>query len=249
MQSLLQEYSDGGNQFKKQKAIICCNNKPLVPYALFCLKNNIPFDIIGQNFAEDLIRHIKDALGVEWGYKTIGGRQKKVSTPNVVAIDRLADDLLYYQELKQKEAEGKVAKQKKYKEIQDTTEAIIPVLEYLEAAQWENPQIPGKILKTSDDFAAYLRSLLKGLEPEKGGEDLKKYQEHTNEENKRKRVTLTTGHKSKGLQFEEVFIPRLDLLGNFASAPAFAEIPRRLLYVMMTRAEHGLHLLKTPTRK
>ncbi|GGY45760.1 DNA helicase [Bacterioplanes sanyensis] len=62
-------------------------------------------------------------------------------------------------------------------------------------------------------------------------------------------IQLTSAHKSKGLEWDVVFIPGLNEHyfpyqpdGEFTT-PASLESERRLLYVAMTRARHQLHLL------
>jgi DNA helicase II / ATP-dependent DNA helicase PcrA len=59
-------------------------------------------------------------------------------------------------------------------------------------------------------------------------------------------VQLLTYHRAKGLEFEAVFLPRLEereLPIRQAKAPAEIDEERRLLYVGMTRAKRHLHLL------
>jgi DNA helicase-2/ATP-dependent DNA helicase PcrA len=61
----------------------------------------------------------------------------------------------------------------------------------------------------------------------------------------RRGVNLLTLHRAKGLEFDAVFIPRLqekELPSKQARTPAEIEEERRLLYVGMTRAKHVLWL-------
>ncbi len=68
--------------------------------------------------------------------------------------------------------------------------------------------------------------------------------------NERRGVNLLTYHRAKGLEFEVVFLPRLDekeLPSKLARTAAEIEEERRLLYVGMTRAKR--HLALTWTRR
>src|SRR5206468_8565813 len=58
-------------------------------------------------------------------------------------------------------------------------------------------------------------------------------------------VHLLTYHRAKGLEFEAVFLPRLEereLPSRLAKTPAAVAEERRLLYVGMTRAKKALHV-------
>jgi DNA helicase-2/ATP-dependent DNA helicase PcrA len=58
-------------------------------------------------------------------------------------------------------------------------------------------------------------------------------------------VLFSTGHKSKGLEWESVAILDRDLCGRFAKADWEKEAERNLLYVMITRAKRDLLYIRS----
>lgn len=61
-----------------------------------------------------------------------------------------------------------------------------------------------------------------------------------------KGITLSTIHKAKGLEWDDVFILDKHLIGKYAKADWAQEQERNLEYVAITRAKCTLHYLTTP---
>ena len=92
------------------------------------------------------------------------------------------------------------------------------------------------------NFIKWLNEKLSGLNIEEKESDLKTYKERMEKE---KPIILTTSHKSKGLEFERVYVLRDDQFPSpKAKRPEDLEQEENAKYVAYTRAKDQLHIVK-----
>jgi superfamily I DNA/RNA helicase len=202
----------------KQTAFLARTNEPLIHASLKLMKQGIPFVILGKDIANDLIKHVDKITGL---FK-LGGEAR-------------ADDLEhsiedYLQEMNDKHS-GKSAMAGKLKELKEVSEAMISSLN-----QFRDESPEGSVF----EYKKWLRSKFGGidLEDSRSRSEFKKNVENHNP------VILTTVHKSKGLQFQRVFILRDDLWPHPRSTrEADLEQEKNNRYIGRTRAEDELHIL------
>lgn len=96
-------------------------------------------------------------------------------------------------------------------------------------------QQSAKPFRTFEDWYAQMEAFREKLKEQKGKK----------KESNADAIILATLHSSKGLEFEEVFLPDVNegvIPHRKASVEADLEEERRLFYVGMTRAKNHLHL-------
>lgn len=228
-------YDDSFDQLKREKsankikntAYISRTNEPLVHAALKLLGNGIPFIIVGKDIAKDLLKHVDKVM-----------RMTRVGD---------ADDVqeLYQKldEFHQKETDfhgGSSAKKGYLQELGDTTKALIASIENFSPIQ--NDRYNEYESKTVGQFKEWLKKNLNGYNVDENERDLATFNQKVEKENP---VILTTSHRSKGLEFERVFILRDDLFPHpRAKRPEDLEQEANSQYVAYTRAMDELHVLQ-----
>ncbi len=132
---------------------------------------------------------------------------------------------------------GKVALASRMKLLKETTEALTAALEQFQEEKGDG---------TMFEFDNWIKAKFGGLELDKSGREgdrqRAEYKRKTKEQNP---VILSTVHKSKGLQFQRVYILRDDLWPHPRStreADLAQELNNR--YIGRTRAEDELHILE-----
>jgi Superfamily I DNA and RNA helicases len=205
----------------KQTAFIARTNEPLVHTALSLLTKKIPFLIIGKDIAGDLRKHIEKILRLK-------------GIPDDEAVEVLQQELQDYLEREQELYFGS-ATQKNY--LQETTEVTTAILSCIDQVISENPNRQIQIA----NFKDWIRNRLGGLDLEASEKDIAKYQNKIENENP---IILTTAHKSKGLEFERVFILRYDQFPHKkAKRKEDLDQEENAKYVALTRAMDELHIL------
>ena len=188
------------------------------------LKNDVDFQILGRDLSKELIDHINK---VTW-YK-----------PMMKSLPELNTDLANFVDNLQYEWSGKVSKQEELKEIEQTTEALQGVLTHVmdpEFIKKEKRQV-----KTASDFINYIEEKLSGQDPDNAA-DYAKLKEQQRQ-NPKASVTLTTAHKSKGMEYERLFIMEpgaFDPSRDQIKTESEAQGERNLWYVSLTRAKANL---------
>lgn len=207
----------------KQTAFLARTNEPLVHASLRLMKQGTPFVILGKDIANDLNKHIDKIIGLFF-------------LKDNSSIEELETSLAGYQEDQLDKHSGKAAMSGKLKELKETTEAMISAI-----GQFREEKAEGTIM----DFRRWLRSKFGGLDIEKSGSEGDKaraeYKRLVKELNP---VILSTVHKSKGLQFQRVYILRDDLWPHPRSTRD-EDLAQELnnKYIGRTRAEDELHIL------
>ena len=101
------------------------------------MKNNIPFEILGRDFADDLIKFINK---VAKGWKRTA----------YISVSDFWDDMHDYVAAKEQQWKGKAKIGGNLQELKETSEALNGVLEFLSNANW---QVPGGMkIETARDF-------------------------------------------------------------------------------------------------
>lgn len=217
----IQEYQKNG-KFDQSNAIISRSNAPLAATAMLLLKNNIDFEILGKDLSRELIDHIKK---VTW------------HKPQNYHIEDLVNTISdYFNDLTMRWG-NKVSKQNELKEIEQTTDALMSVLQHLSELQYTHDD---RQLKTGLDFMNYIKEKLGGLDPENEYDSRKLKEKDPNSY-----VTLTTTHKSKGLEWDKVFVVKPDEFDPHKpniKTPEEAQQERNAWYVALTRAKHSIYI-------
>jgi superfamily I DNA/RNA helicase len=219
--TLKKEMNDMGEI--KQTAFLSRTNEPLVHASLNLMKANIPFVILGKDIANDLNKHIDKMISL-------------FRLSNDSSIDELQAGLGEYSQDQDEKHAGKAAMQGKLKEIKEITEAMQSALQ-----QFQEEVQNGSVFQ----FRKWMRSKFGGIDIDKGGREGEmaraEYKKKLKELNP---VILSTVHKSKGLQFQRVFILRDDLWPHpRASRQADLDQEMNNKYIGRTRAEDELHVL------
>jgi len=209
-----------------ETAYISRTNQPLVNAALKLLGEGIPFAIIGKDVSGDLVNHIK---------KLMKGMNDKTS------ILLFKDALLDHEEKERRNKGSKATQQAYLADLKDTTIALTASIDKFT----ENGQKDGSVGEFKKWLAQKLGSNSFDWDQSneaKSEEDLKAYKKKLEEE---KPVILTTAHKSKGLEFDRVFILRNDQFPHpRAKHPEELGQESNTKYVAFTRAKHQLHNLE-----
>lgn len=219
--TLHQEMKDMGEV--KQTAFLARTNEPLVHASLRLMKQGTPFIILGKDIANDLNKHIDKIIGLFF-------------LQNNSSIDELQSSLSSYHEDQSDQHSGKAAMSGKLKELKETTEAMLSAIDQFRE---DAPEM------TVADFRKWLRSKFGGLDIEKSGREgdaaREEYKKQVKEQNP---VILSTVHKSKGLQFQRVYILRDDLWPHPRSTRD-EDLAQELnnKYIGRTRAEDELHIV------
>ena len=223
MRQIQKEYA-GERHLEQETAIVSRTNAPLVETALSMLKNNIDFQILGRDLSKELIDHINK---VTW-YK-----------PMMKSLPELDRDLAKFIDDLQFEWSGKVSKQEELKEIEQTTEALQGVLRHVMDPEFIRKE--KRKVTTASDFIAYIEEKLSGQDPD-NARDYAKLKERQRRD-PTAFVTLTTAHKSKGMEYERLFIMSpgsFDPSREQIKTESEAQQERNLWYVSLTRAKSNL---------
>jgi DNA helicase-2/ATP-dependent DNA helicase PcrA len=228
------------NEEKKMQetAFISRTNQPLTHAALKLLSLGIPFVILGKDLAKDLIKHTEKIM-----------KFKKLNPNNSVqelhyALQSYLDDEI--------ESHGDQSSKKAYlQDLKETTEALLRCIDQFSSLNEsiENLVLSGLLSEHSglmrkdiQSFILWLKEKLSGLNIEESEKDFKSYKEKVEKE---KPVILTTSHKSKGLEFDRVYILRDDQFPHpKAKREEELEQEENAKYVAYTRAKDQLHIVK-----
>lgn len=215
---------DKNKKFNEATCIISRTNKPLAEAALGFLKNNINFEIVGKDLSKELVDHINK---VTW------------SKPEKFEIDDFANTLGDYFENVNKKWNGKIAKRDELKEIEELTETLVSVLEFLREKDYKDTSTSPE-MRTAKDFLNYIVVKMGGVD-ETDADAMAAYKN----KDPNSFVTLTTAHKCKGLEWDRVFVMEP---GNFDPeneknvTEEQKQQERNSWYVACTRAKKSLYI-------
>ncbi len=239
-------YDDAFNQLReekrktgkvKQTAFISRTNEPLVNAALKLLASAIPFIIVGKDVAKDLLQHIDKIV-------------RMTGLGDFSPIESLQEKLDDHFRKEEEHYSGSSSKRAYMQGLQDTTNALGNCIKQFAPNLSED--YPGDRMaygrgnrpptKNISQFKAWLKANLSGLDVAENERDLQEYRKKTEEGNP---VILTTSHKSKGLEFERVYILRNDQFPH-PKAKRAEDLAQEAnaRFVSYTRAMDELHILK-----
>jgi len=221
-ETLQKEMKDMGEI--KQTAFLSRTNEPLVHASLNLMKLGLPFIILGKDIANDLNKHIDRIINL-------------FRLRNDASIMELESSIRTYHEEQNDKHAGKAAMSGKLKEIKEVTDAMSSSIK-----QFAEEAPEGTVM----DFRKWLRSKFGGLDIEKGGREGEaaraEFKKKVKELNP---VILSTVHKSKGLQFQRVYILRDDMWPHpRASREEDLRQEMNNKYIGRTRAEDELHIIQ-----
>lgn len=209
----------------KQTAFLARTNEPLVHASLRLMKQGTPFVILGKDIANDLNKHIDKIINL-------------FRLSNNSSVQELHSSLSSYLEEQVEQHSGKAAMAAKLKQLRETTEAMSSSLEQYTEEKGDSGNVY--------DFRMWLRDKFGGLDIEKSGREgdraRAEFKKKVEEQNP---VILSTVHKSKGLQFQRVYILRDDQWPHpNAKRPEDLDQEQNNRYIGRTRAEDSLDVLK-----
>jgi superfamily I DNA/RNA helicase len=229
-----------GGKLDKTTAVLARTNEPLAAVALGLLNRKVPFAAIGKDFVYDIkkeIESIVDDLGLS-DETSVHDLVKDENPEGIPDIDEefgyMGTDALsnYYKE--QLKKFGHIpSKQKHLKELRKNVDVIKSIFQ---TAIESDPNI-----YDVKDVFKWLSSVF--------ANNTVKVEDLTKEDEKRK-VILSSVHKSKGFEFKRVYLVDIE---NFPSKLSTRdedlEQEENAKYVAMTRAEEELHVLESDPEK
>jgi hypothetical protein len=212
-----------GGKIAKSTAFLARTNEPLTHSALKLLAMGVPFVIVGKDIAKDLIKHMGKVTSMS-------------GLDDSANIDDVVQKLQGHHFEEKDRHEGISGKKAHLQGLDEITNALVAAAKsFSEDVGPENKSRANLGL-----FKRWLHERLGGLNVEDNQKDLQNYKEKL-EQNA---VVLTTAHRSKGLEFERVFILRDDQFPHpKATRPEDLEQEANSKYVAYTRAMSELHIL------
>jgi ssDNA-binding Zn-finger/Zn-ribbon topoisomerase 1 len=208
----------------KETAFIARTNEPLIHAALKLLANNIKFVILGKDIAKDLIKQ----LG-----KVVFKFKLKDSDPT----KELSNLINQYVDDEKEKHSGQSTKKAYLQELKEVCDAILATL-----SQFESERGGGNQYISIGEYKKWISIKLGGFNIEESEADYNAYKEKMKRE---KPVVLTTAHRSKGLEFERVYLLRYDQFPHKkAKREEDLEQEENARYVAITRAQDELHIIK-----
>lgn len=208
----------------KETAFISRTNEPLIHAALKLLANNIPFVILGKDIAKDLLKHLTKIIF-------------KFKLRDTDPTKELTNLIYTYVEEQKEKHSGQSTKKAYLQELDEVSNAILGTL-----SQFESERGGSNSFISIGEYKKWISIKLGGFNIEESEADYNAYKEKMKKE---KPVVLTTAHRSKGLEFERVYLLRYDLFPHKkAKRQEDLEQEENARYVAITRAQDELHIIK-----
>lgn len=225
LDALIQEFQTGQGKLTQQTAFIARTNKPLVNTALQLMQNDVDFAIIGRDFSQELINFVQ----------SITGKGKFRKNMPIQTFD--AEIEKYTDEIRRKWSK-RISKQGDLKESESISTSMMALISHLNLNGYHDKKLNMSIQNT-DDFVEYIKKRFEGINV-----DTIEGKAQYDKLDPKSMVTLSTGHRSKGLEFERVFIlaPN-EYPHSKAKTPEQLEQEDNNWYVSLTRAMSELHVL------
>lgn len=217
-----------GNKLSMETAFIARMNKPLVAKALELMQNQIDFEIVGKDLSKELVDFIGKIIGR--GKYARHEPIEDFAGPNGSMFDFLG---------RMEEKWGhKIAKAAELEEMTQIAESLTGIYRFLEMRQFRDERVKMEV-RTTEDFINYIKKKFSGTDEEQG---------KNQNRDPRSFVTLSTAHKSKGLEYERVFILSNNLFPHPKAVksqnPEELAQEDNLKYVAYTRAKKHLYVLE-----
>lgn len=215
------------NEFKddnlKQTAFISRTNEPLIHTALMLLNKGVPFAIVGKDISGELKSHIRKIM-------------KIMKLNDFSSVSTLAEKLEVFLRSENEKHFGESAKKAYLQSLNEITNAVVATIGQFE----RDEKTKGEDIKT---YLDWIDEKLGGLNVEENEKDYEKYKEKMEKENP---VVLTTAHRSKGLEFDRVYVLRYDQFPHPKTnkeREEEIEQEENARYVTITRAKDEVHIL------
>lgn len=252
------EWSKKG-ELDQETAFLARTNAALGPIALEMLVSNIQVTVVGRNLSEEFKQFLTFALSYykdpDLRYKKgsfAAIRKKGIGQLKFESIDIIPDALREYYDWRSRIPD---MSEKKLKEEARTVDNLSDLVGKMLDNDYVDSR--GQKIRTVGGLLEYLKDKLRGLNlgTDGGGgddKDIALFDER--QKNPRGHVVLSTIHKSKGLEFERVFVLENDSLptheksqGRKGSKTMKQEEAQEenLKYVAYTRAKNNLHLINS----
>jgi len=210
-------------EMKKQTAFIARTNAPLAKSAMDLLKHKIPFIIYGKDLAREVVEVINRVLAWQ-NYEEVNDRSYLREFKR--ELDSFVDE-------KKEQWGGSAAKAGQLKELLGAQEALDASIDVI-ANEFKEPP-------TVKEFKNWLYERLGGIPDVMTPRQKAALRKRIEEENP---VTLTTAHRSKGLEFERVFeLTPSEYPHPRARLPADLAQEENAKYVAGTRAKDEYHIV------
>lgn len=215
------------NRLEEETAILARTNAPLACAAVNLLKAGVDFEIVGTEFAKEAQEFLKEC----------GLTDRMLIGDIYPTIER--EVIQFVEENRLKAA---LANDCKY--MEDWGSALKGILTWLDSKGLKDPKVGIYKIENVYDFKNYLYRKFASSEYADAGDKFNKGKD------KKSFVTLTTAHRSKGLEFDRVIIAEP---GGFPSPLAKSkediEQEQNAWYVALTRAKNKLILLEERPKK
>lgn len=243
LDQLRNEWNNRGNRAMMSTAFIARGNAPLAKSAIDLMKAGLDFEIIGRDFAPELVTFIADALT-----STLAHKNDDLPNPQLA---QLKDVINGYVDGLAEGAEGDVSRAEEVKEAKEYADAMGSMIDHLVTNNGFDPRYHDRYkrniaVRDADGFRDYLLARFEGQDLENSEADIVEHDKI----DPRTRISLTTGHRSKGLEWDRVFMINQE---DFPSPNAKTEEDRiiegNIKYVVVTRAMKRLYIVNRPKDK
>jgi hypothetical protein len=240
--SVIEEYHQNGEKLKMPTAFIARTNQILQEAALQFIKEDVEFEFIGFNMSRELLNLCTEVVGRGRYKKNLSMSEfYKALSKKFSGLSSLLDRLIGTEKRKSED------KQRIFEAINHLIEDLTRQDDQGNIFYYDEKN--KKHIKTSNDFITFIMNKFKGLnfesESDSEIERVKKFQER----DPREYVALCSAHRSKGLEFERVYVLGHD---QFPSKRARTEKEiaqeHNAWYVALTRAKDELHIPDPPPR-
>lgn len=261
--SIMSERKENNGKLRAT-AILSPTNAELLPAALELLGYGVPFVITGSDLSKELIDHSK---GLMYDWDKTKKPWRKVMWDDATPVNKFLDKLHYHNDKENASHSHKAAKEEELKVLNTLTRALDQCV-HMYDAKASDGKMPDDIDPNDADaveafkmrqqqarsgdptqgtvggFLNWLKSKLGGLDIETSENDAMEYMKATEDENNAP-VTLSTVHRSKGLEFPVVHILNYSGLVNPKNVTREEDMQqwRHAHYVALTRAKDAMHII------
>jgi superfamily I DNA/RNA helicase len=221
--SVLQKLSTEAKKdglLEEETAILARTNAPLAVAAVDLLQGNVDFEVVGTDFAKEAQEFLQEC----------GLTDRMLVTDIYPTVEGYVDAFV-------RENQFKAALGHQCKNLQSWKYAILAILRWLYERNFKDPSVGIYEIENVYHFKNYLYRKFSATED--GGQNKFKKQKDP-----KSYVTLTTAHRSKGLEFDRVIIAEP---GGFPSPQAKSKEDlaqeENAWYVALTRAKNNLILM------
>jgi superfamily I DNA/RNA helicase len=244
---LTEEWRQNNRKTAQTTAILARGNDTLASTAVDLMERNIDFVLLGRDMAQELNKHLDEVVRtsaatsgkkhfmINWD---IGQPGSDPMDPRLEVGGQFMAELNKYAYAAEEKWEHIAARQEDLKQIELMTTAFESIVNYLHQQGYHD--------QSSDMDVANLKDLRNFIKVRFAGMNLNDENEHKKfqQRDPRSYVTLSTAHRSKGMEYERVYIRRPETFaGNQGMNEEQLEQEQNAYYVAVTRAMQSLNVL------